>query len=42
MSFFVEPADGHDDYLMSAALAVEVAKDIEMRPRIAPGRLAER
>jgi len=32
MSFFVEPADGHDDYLMSAALAVEAAKDIETRP----------
>ena len=41
MNFFVEPAKGHDDYLVSASLAVEAAKDIEMRPRIARGRLAE-
>jgi hypothetical protein len=40
MNFFVEPADGHDDYLVSAALAVEAAKDIETRPRIARGRIA--
>ena len=41
MNFFVEPADGHDDYLVSAALTVEAAKDIETQPRIARGRLAE-
>ena len=39
MNFFVQPAEGHDDYLMSAALAVEAASDIEMRPRIARGRV---
>jgi hypothetical protein len=38
MNFFVAPAYGHDDYLVSAALAVEAGKDIEMRPRIARGR----
>src|SRR2546426_2202271 len=41
MNFFVEPADGHDDYLVSAALAVEAAKEIETRPRIARGRFGE-
>jgi len=42
MNFFVEPADGHDDYLVSAALAVEAARDIDTRTRIARGRLAEK
>ena len=41
MNFFVEPADGDDDYLVSAALAVEAAKEIETRPRIARGRFGE-
>jgi hypothetical protein len=40
MNFFVAPADGHDDCLVSAALAVEAAKDMETRPRIARGRAA--
>jgi hypothetical protein len=40
MSFFVDPSDGHDDYLMSVALAVEAARDLEPdpRPRVARGR----
>lgn len=36
MNFFVEPAEGHDDFLMSLALTVEAARDSE--PRIARGR----
>ena len=40
MSFFVAPSDGHDDYVVSAALAVQAANDIETRPRVARGRLA--
>jgi len=39
MSFFVEPSQGHDDYLMSVALLVEAARDV--RPRAARGRLRE-
>jgi hypothetical protein len=39
MSFFVEPSQGHDDYLMSLALLVEAARDV--RPRAARGRLRE-
>jgi len=39
MSFFVAPAEGHDDYLMSLALAVVAAQDA--RPRTARGRLRE-
>jgi len=39
MSFFVDPADGHDDYLMSLALLVEAAQ--EVRPRMARGRTRE-
>lgn len=35
MNFFVDPAEGHDDYLMSLALLVEAAKDY--RPRVAKG-----
>jgi hypothetical protein len=35
MNFFVEPAEGHDDYLMSLALLVEAAR--EYRPRVAKG-----
>jgi hypothetical protein len=38
MSFFVDPSDGHDDYLMSLALAVEAARDLDPRPRVARGR----
>ena len=42
MNFFVQAADGHNDYLMSAALAVDAANDIETRPRIARGHMAEK
>ncbi len=38
MNFFVEPSRGHDDYLMSLALAVEAARDLDPRPRVARGR----
>jgi hypothetical protein len=38
MSFFVEPSRGHDDYLISLALAVEAAGDLPVRPRVAKGR----
>ena len=37
MNFFVDPAEGHDDYLMSAALLVEASRDAP-RPRVASGR----
>ncbi len=36
MGFFVEPADGHDDYLMSLALLVDAGADAA--PRVARGR----
>jgi hypothetical protein len=39
MNFFVDPADGHDDYLVSLALAVEAASDAITAPRIARGRV---
>lgn len=39
MNFFVEPSQGHDDYLMSLALAATAAADLEPRPRVARGRL---
>jgi hypothetical protein len=35
MNFYVAPADGHDDYLMSLALAVEALRDY--KPRRAKG-----
>jgi hypothetical protein len=37
MSFFVEPAEGHDDYLISLALAVEAGSDAA--PRVARGKV---
>lgn len=37
MNFYVDPREGHDDFLMSAALAVEAAQGWE--PRGARGRL---
>ncbi|MEX2245736.1 MAG: hypothetical protein WEC75_03525 [Dehalococcoidia bacterium] len=37
MNFYVDPADGHDDYLMSAALLVHASRGI--RPRVAAGRV---
>ncbi|MEX0785948.1 MAG: hypothetical protein WD939_04870, partial [Dehalococcoidia bacterium] len=36
MNFFVDPSDGHDDYLVSLALLVEAASDAA--PRVARGR----
>ena len=36
MNFYVDPAQGHDDFLMSVALLVEAAKRYE--PRGARGR----
>ena len=39
MGFFVDPSDGHDDYLVSLALAVEAGADAT--PRTARGRLRE-
>jgi hypothetical protein len=39
MNFFVEPSEGHDDYLMSLALLVEAAAS--SRPRTARGRVRE-
>jgi hypothetical protein len=41
LNFYVDPADGHDDYLMSLALAVEAGRDLEMKPRVARGRISE-
>ncbi len=38
MNFFVEASEGHDDYLISLALAVEAARDLDPRPRVARGR----
>jgi hypothetical protein len=37
MSFYVEPAEGHDDYVMSAALLVRAS--LSQRPRRASGRV---
>jgi len=42
MAFFVDPSAGHDDYLMSLALVVEAARDLEPQPRVARGRPAAR
>ena len=39
MSFFVEPSEGHDDYLVSLALVVEAGSDAA--PRAARGRVRE-
>ncbi len=39
LNFFVEPAEGHDDYLMSLALCVEAASKIS--PRRATGSFRE-
>jgi hypothetical protein len=40
MNFFVDPSRGHDDYLISAALTVEAAQDLDARPRVARGRVS--
>jgi hypothetical protein len=39
MSFYVDPQEGHDDFLMSLALVVQAAKGLS--PREAKGRLRE-
>jgi hypothetical protein len=39
LNFYVDPADGHDDYLSSLALVVAAVGDGVPRPRIARGRL---
>jgi hypothetical protein len=39
LSFFVDPSDGHDDYLISLALLVHSSK--EAIPRKAKGGLRE-
>jgi hypothetical protein len=39
MNFFVDPQEGHDDYLMSLALSVEAAA--ANKPRAARGRIRE-
>ena len=41
MNFFVDPSAGHDDYLVSLALAVKAADGMQMASRIARGRLRE-
>jgi hypothetical protein len=38
MNFYVDPQDGHDDFLMSLALLAEAARDFS--PRTAKGLLA--
>jgi len=39
MNFYVDPAQGHDDFLMSLALVVEAANQYE--PKTAVGRVRE-
>ena len=38
MTFYVDAADGHDDYLVSLALAAEAGRDGLAQPRAARGR----
>jgi hypothetical protein len=38
MNFYVEAADGHDDYLASLALAANASSEAPPRPRVARGR----
>ena len=40
MQFDVDPAEGHDDYLMSLALAVHAA-GVDGGPRVARGRTTD-
>ena len=40
LSFYVDPREGHDDLLISVALAVEAAQ--HSRPRVATGRVSRR
>jgi len=39
MNFYVDPQEGHDDFLVSLALVVQAAKGLS--PREAKGRLRE-
>ena len=39
MNFYVDPQDGHDDFLMSLALVAQAAKDFS--PRAAKGVLRD-
>jgi hypothetical protein len=39
MNFYVDAAEGHDDYLVSLALTTQAASDPISRPRVARGRL---
>jgi hypothetical protein len=32
MNFYVDPSEGHDDFLMALALVVEAARDLNPRP----------
>lgn len=41
MNFYVDPADGHDDYLASLALALDAGQELDTQPRVARGRVAE-
>jgi hypothetical protein len=36
LNYYVDPADGHDDFLMSLALCVQAARDC--KPRVARGK----
>jgi hypothetical protein len=39
MNFYVDAADGHDDYLVSLALAAEAGREGLPPPRVARGRV---
>jgi hypothetical protein len=39
MNFYVDPAEGHDDYVVSLALAAQAASEAVTAPRIARGRM---
>lgn len=41
MNFYVDPADGHDDYLASLALALDAGRTLDTQPRIARGRVRD-
>lgn len=41
MNFYVDPSQAHDDYLVSLALAVEAARELDARARVARGRVPE-
>jgi len=41
MGFYVDPSQGHDDYLVSLALAVQAAAAFDWRPRSARGYVRE-